>query len=94
MLVPEYLAPRRLEALTRCKSSHLLSSSSYSFGGVKGWDRATEKVVKRRDNLSGRYSVVNLSSLGEESGEGQNESNKVAGWYERMLIWVSYYWHR
>ena len=94
MLVPEYLAPRRLEALTRCKSSHLLSSSSYSFGGVKGWDRATEKVVKRRDNLSGRYSVVNLSSLGEESGEGQNESNKVAGWYERMLIWVSYHWHR
>jgi len=31
MLVPEYLAPRRLEALTRCKSSHLLSSSSYKF---------------------------------------------------------------
>lgn len=33
MLVPEYLAPRRLEALTRCKSSHLLSSSSYKFSG-------------------------------------------------------------
>lgn len=33
MLVPQYLAPRRLEALTRCKSSHLLSSSSYKFSG-------------------------------------------------------------
>lgn len=33
MLVPEVLAnPRRLEAMARCKSSHLLSSSAYQFG--------------------------------------------------------------
>lgn len=44
MLVPEYLAPTKLEALTRCKSSHLLSSSSYRFGGVRGWEKAAEKV--------------------------------------------------
>ena len=37
VLVPECLAdPRRLEAMTRCKSSHLLSSSSYAFGGNGG----------------------------------------------------------
>jgi len=31
-LVPRVLAPRRLEAFVRCKSTHLLSSSEYSFG--------------------------------------------------------------
>mmetsp|Transcript_7963 Transcript_7963/g.16267 ORF Transcript_7963/g.16267 Transcript_7963/m.16267 type:complete len:723 (+) Transcript_7963:274-2442(+) len=44
MLVPEYLAPTKLEALTRCKSSHLLSSSSYRFGGVRGWEKAAQRV--------------------------------------------------
>ena len=32
LLVPRFLAPRRLEAFVRCKSTHLLSSLEYSFG--------------------------------------------------------------
>ncbi|KAL7529421.1 hypothetical protein ACHAXR_002958, partial [Thalassiosira sp. AJA248-18] len=88
MLVPEYLAPRRLEAMTRCKSSHLLSSSSYSFGGVKGWDTAAERVGARRESLSGRFSV-DSNALDRE-----REENQRAGLYDRMLMWVSYHWYR
>jgi hypothetical protein len=51
MLVPEYLAPRRLEALTRCKSSHLLSSSSYTFGGVAGWEKAVARAGSSRNGV-------------------------------------------
>ena len=87
MLVPEYLAPRRLEALTRCKSSHLLSSSSYKFTDLKGWDAATERAGVRRESLSGRCSV-DVSSLKREVGE------KKRGWYDRMLVWVSAHWYR
>eukprot|EP00565_Helicotheca_tamesis_P009551 CAMPEP_0185726560 /NCGR_PEP_ID=MMETSP1171-20130828/2508_1 /TAXON_ID=374046 /ORGANISM="Helicotheca tamensis, Strain CCMP826" /LENGTH=166 /DNA_ID=CAMNT_0028394943 /DNA_START=746 /DNA_END=1243 /DNA_ORIENTATION=- len=36
MLVPRYLAPRRLAAFMRCKSTHLLSSSAYQFSPVMG----------------------------------------------------------
>jgi hypothetical protein len=43
MLVPEYLAPRRLEALTRCKSTHLLSSSSYKFDGEARLESAARR---------------------------------------------------
>jgi hypothetical protein len=57
MLVPECLAdPRRLEAMTRCKSSHMLSSSSYAFGGNGGMaggadDRGSiDGVVEGGDN--------------------------------------------
>eukprot|EP00957_Ditylum_brightwellii_P010539 798008-Ditylum_brightwellii.AAC.1 len=31
MLVPQYLAPRRLAAFVRCKSTHLLLSAAYQF---------------------------------------------------------------
>eukprot|EP00578_Thalassiosira_sp_NH16_P012465 CAMPEP_0181127210 /NCGR_PEP_ID=MMETSP1071-20121207/28067_1 /TAXON_ID=35127 /ORGANISM="Thalassiosira sp., Strain NH16" /LENGTH=691 /DNA_ID=CAMNT_0023212915 /DNA_START=318 /DNA_END=2393 /DNA_ORIENTATION=+ len=86
MLVPEFLAPRRLEAMTRCKSSHLLSSSSYSFGGVKGWDKAAERIGVRRESLSGRCSVD------ESSMNTEREKNR--GWYDRALVWVSYHWYR
>lgn len=89
MLVPEYLAPRRLEAMTRCKSSHLLSSSSYSFGGVKGWDSAAERVGVRRESLSGRCSVA--ADRGSVNGEREEEKR---GWYERTLMWVSFHWYR
>lgn len=87
MLVPDVLAkPRRLEALTRCKSSHLLSSSSYSFGGVKGWDKATRRV-----SVSGRYRDIGAV----EGGENNNEiENRIPGYYERMLTWVSFHWYR
>lgn len=99
MLVPEYLAnPRRLEALTRCKSSHLLSSSSYSFGGVKGWDKAAERVGVRRESLSGRCSTsVDRNSLNRELMGGREESNDdhkaTVGWYDRILMWISYHWY-
>ena len=97
MLVPDVLAPRRLEALTRCKSSHLLSSSSYSFGGVKGWDRAAERVGVQR-TMSGRFNVANRSGtalnniIGEE--EGENNENRIPGYYDRLLMWISYHWYR
>ena len=87
MLVPEYLAPRRLEALTRCKSSHMLSSSSYKFTDLKGWDAATERAGVRRESLSGRCSV-DVSSLSRPEGEEKR------GWHDRLLVWVSAHWYR
>ena len=87
MLVPEYLAPRRLEALTRCKSSHMLSSSSYKFTDLKGWDAATERAGVRRESLSGRCSV-DVSSLSRLEGEEKR------GWHDRLLVWVSAHWYR
>ena len=98
MLVPDVLAqPRRLEALTRCKSSHLLSSSSYSFGGVKGWDEASQRAGVRR-TLSGRFSVgsgsrSNLLLHVEEENRGVTAERKI-GYYERVLMWFSSYWYR
>ena len=74
MLVPEYLAPRKLEALTRCKSSHLLSSSSYKFGGVAGWEKATERL--------------------NSNGESDEADAANRGLYDRLLMRVSYHWHR
>lgn len=54
MLVPEYLAPQRLEAFTRCKSSHLLSSSSYKFDGEASLERCARKQ-RSCDEYSGWY---------------------------------------
>ena len=55
MLVPEYLAPRRLEALTRCKSSHLLSSSSYKFDGEARLESAARQVRNESNEDRGWY---------------------------------------
>jgi len=83
MLVPEYLAPKRLEVLTRVKSSHLLSSSSYRFPGVKGWESARE-----RESFSGRSSDSN--NMREDDGP----DSKSRGWYERLITWASNRWYR
>jgi len=83
MLVPEYLAPKRLEVLTRVKSSHLLSSSSYRFPGVKGWESARE-----RGSFSGRSSDSN--NMREDDGP----DSKSRGWYERLITWASNRWYR
>jgi len=97
MLVPDVLAPRRLEALTRCKSSHLLSSSSYSFGGVKGWDEASQRAGVRR-TLSGRFSVGSGSRSNllhvAEADRGETTDERKIGYYERVLMWISYHWYR
>ena len=57
MLVPEYLVEvRQLEALTRCKSSHLLSNSSQnllSLGGGGGGNCSGSKSVERHPRLDG-----------------------------------------
>ena len=94
MLVPEYLAPSRLQALTRSKSSHLLSSSSYRFGGISGWERAVERVGVRRESLSGRCSVRGVGIERRGDGNGESENDVYRGWYDRMLIWASYHWYR
>jgi hypothetical protein len=91
MLVPEYMAPKRLEVLTRVKSSHLLSSSSYSFGGVRGWESARERNGVRRVSLSGRCSVGNIDNLRADRNE-ENRGN--GGLYERLLSWASLQWYR
>ena len=98
MLVPDVLAqPRRLEALTRCKSSHLLSSSSYSFGGVKGWDEASQRAGVRR-TLSGRFSVGSGSRNNllhvHEDDKGETTAERKIGYYERVLMWFSFHWYR
>ena len=57
MLVPAYLSPKRLEALARSKSSHLLSSSSYSFE-TKQWSKARERVMaENKDEQRGKRST-------------------------------------
>lgn len=84
MLVPEYLAPKRLEALTRVKSSHLLSSSSYRFGGVKGWESA-----RVREGFSGRGSDNSNNNRADDSPE-----IKSRGRYERLIKWASTRWYR
>jgi hypothetical protein len=91
MLVPEYMAPKRLEVLTRVKSSHLLSSSSYSFGGVRGWESARERNGIRRESLSGRCSVGNIDNLRADRNE---ENRGTGGLYERLLSWASLQWYR
>ena len=53
ILVPEYLAPRRLEALTRCKSTHLLSSSSYKFDGEASLENAARQQNQSVNNSAG-----------------------------------------
>ena len=86
MLVPEFLAPRRLEAMTRVKSSHLLSSSSYKFEDLKGWDKAKARAGVRRESISGRCSVN--PSLEEREGR------EKMGWYDRILMGASRSWYR
>ncbi len=89
MLVPEYMAPKRLEVLTRVKSSHLLSSSSYSFV-TPGWESARERNGVRRESLSGRCSVGN-----DNLRSDRNEENRGnGGLYERLLSWASLQWYR
>eukprot|EP00804_Cyclotella_cryptica_P001160 CCRYP_016996-RB/>CCRYP_016996-RB protein AED:0.10 eAED:0.10 QI:878/1/1/1/0.5/0.33/3/676/653 len=73
ILVPEYLAPRRLEALTRCKSSHLLSSSSYRFGGLVEWQSVARRQI---------------------DGKGNDADRGSSGWYNRVLMSVSFRWYR
>jgi len=85
MLVPEYLTPKRLETLTRVKSSHLLSSSSYRFGGLKGWESA-----RVRENFSRRTS--NDSIIIREDDDCPD--SKSRGWYERLIRWASNRWYR
>jgi len=84
MLVPEFLAPKRLEVLTRVKSSHLLSSSSYRFGGVKGWESA-----RVRESFSGRCS----DNSNNNRQDGCPDS-KRKGWYEHLINWASKRWYR
>lgn len=100
MLVPEYLAPRRLEALTRCKSSHLLSSSSYRFGGVRGWENALAERGGGSRDLSLEERLGKVGNMNDGGGslvgddgesEGQKEKN---GLYDRMLVWISDNWYK
>ena len=82
MLVPEYRDPKRLEVLTRVKSSHLLSSSSYRFGGVRGWENA-----RRRESYTDQQSVSN--NLRDDETE-----KKSRGWCGRLVNWASNRWYR
>lgn len=73
LLVPRALAPQRLAAMTRCKSSHILSaSSSYEFS----------PAVKRKANVRGSFRG-NLSALaapdlgGDEGDEADEYSNQM-----------------
>ena len=66
ILVPRALAPRRLAALTRCKSSHMLSSASYEFSPV----RALKKRV--RASFTGNFldSLEGLDTEGDAEDDG------------------------
>ena len=87
MLVPEYRDPKRLEVLTRVKSSHLLSSSSYRFGGVRGWENARRRLGERREGYTDQFSDSN--NLREDETD-----NKSRGWYGRLVTWASNRWYR
>jgi len=73
LLVPRALAPQRLAAMTRCKSTHILSSSSsYEFS----------PAVKRKTNVQGSLRG-NLSALaapdlgGNQGDEADDYSNQI-----------------
>lgn len=83
MLVPEFLAPRRLEAMTRCKSSHLLSSSSYSFGDLSQ-AAAGSGGLRRRESLNRSTSNARLD----------REGKVKRGWYCRAKGWFDDHWFR
>ena len=67
ILVPRALAPRRLAALTRCKSTHMLSSASYEFSPA----RALKRRV--RASFTGNF----LDSL--EDLDTEENSNVAVG---------------
>jgi len=70
MLVPRYLAPRRLAALVHSKSTHLLSSSEYQFAQMKesdNEDEANETVVDYLNDLWIQTGHSFRRSLGHEA---------------------------
>jgi len=67
LLVPRALAPRQLSAMTRCKSSHILSSSSYEFS----------PALKRDNNMRGSLRG-NLSALAApDLGGSEDYANQI-----------------
>ncbi|KAL7535334.1 hypothetical protein ACHAWF_005139 [Thalassiosira exigua] len=92
MLVPDMLAPRRLGELARCKSSHLLSSSAYSFGGGRSLSRSSSKEWEEGGERGWshgerRRGLDRGSPMGEAKEEGR-------GWYARLIEWASQHWFR
>ena len=72
LLVPRALAPQRLAAMTRCKSTHILSSSSsYEFS----------PAVKRKNNvggsLRGNLSALAAPDLGGSEDETADYGNQI-----------------
>jgi len=66
MLVPRYLAPRRLAAFMRCKSTHLLSSAAYQFSPL------TEKPLNQKAKSLGNGNVTGVGIIaGGDAVEGQ-----------------------
>jgi len=73
LLVPRALAPQRLAAMTRCKSSHILSSSSsYEFSP------AVKRKTGLRGSLRGNLSALAAPDLGGDEGDEANDySNQM-----------------
>ena len=96
MLVPEYLIKvRQLEALTRCKSSHLLSNSSQNLlslgGGGGGGNCSGSTTAERPSRLGGNERVV--GGGGQES-VGAATSSQQNGWPDRIRAWTLSHLHR
>ena len=84
MLVPEVLAnPRRLEAMTRSKSSHMLSSSSYHFGHSEVKAEQLRGAGKGHSRRTGGGAATN-------DGGGEEQWGRC----ERMRKWYMHHWLR
>ena len=85
LLVPRALAPQRLAAMTRCKSSHILSSSSsYEFSP------AVKRKADVRGSLRGNLSALAAPDLGGDDLEDSAEDDdaRVQLFSERVgRIW-------
>jgi len=80
MLVPAYLTPKRLEALARSKSSHMLASSSYSFE-TKQWSKVRKRAEAKRGSDRGN------------KNDDEDEQRGKRSIYERILTIVSTQWY-
>lgn len=84
LLVPRYLAPKRLEALVRCKSASLLSSS-YS-------KSLTPQTSKKKLSLEGGSALPSppLFSEQEKEGGGDELSSSLHGMKQSIGRYVQY----
>ena len=87
VLVPECLAdPRMIEAMTRVKSTHLLSSASYTFGsnsGGGGGCSSSSGSDSSMDNRSANRGAV-----------AKLVRNKHLRMYDRIWIAISQQWYK